>query len=815
MLGDTKAAPYRRAKLIGEYTLSALRHFKIIELAGSVCSEYCGKLLADFGANVLKIEPPEGSPTRRLGPFAASGTGPEDSGLFAYLNTNKHSLTLDLETAEGRARLAALLEDADAVIDGHAPGWLANIGLTPEAYPHLTLCAITPFGQNAPAGRAHAEDLTVMQASGWGYHTPSAATPSRPPLKGAGRFQVSYEAGLDAAMCIAACLYGHGTQGRGRFIDLSKQEVMASRVDYVLAQMVAGDMEVGTSRTSFDLGGPSGIFPCRDGFVYIWMSAPSHWEAIRQLLDDTAWMDDFPANWMERGLTPERIATCRRHITNWLKSLGKDDAAAAAQKQGLTLAPVNNVSDLPRSAQLQHRGFFTEVEHPVQGRALYPTTPYKLSATPARIQRPAPLLGQHDKAALRKPAAPKPLEQGRAGPIKRRGGPLEGVRVLELTKVWAGPCVGKHLAYLGAEVIRVESLGSIDVTRSYGVDDINNAPGFQAVNPQKLSVQIDMKSKEGVALLKELIGQCDIVVENLRPGAIDRLGLGYEAVKAAHPGIIYVSMGMYGNDGPLAYQTGYAPCFVALSGVSALVGYEGETPQGMNVRYADSSFGTAAAYAALVALLHRQQTGEGQFIDISAVETMTSMIGDVFMNYSLNKRIAHCDGNRHPDMAPHGVYPCGDEDWISIAIPGDTAWRALCAAMGQPSLADDPRFATLPARKASEAALDDLLAGWTRGQDAQELATRLQAQGIAAAKSANSLDLVADDHLWARGFYRYVTDGAGETKAALGPAWRLSDGAAITDGAPRLGEHNAYVFGEILRVPAAEQERLMQTGAIR
>jgi len=796
--------------------VSALQNVKIIELSEGVAGEYCGKLLSDFGAEVIKIERPGGSPTRQLGPFAPGGTGPEHSGLFAYLNTNKSSLTLDLTTADGRQTLAGLLQDADVVIDDHAPGWLAGIGLDPATYltthPKLSLCAITPFGQNAPADRAHAEDLTVLHASGWGYHTPSAGEAHLPPLKGAGRFQVSYESGLDAALCIAACLYGCRAQGRGRFIDVSKQEVMASRVDYVLAQMVAGDMEVGTGRTLFDLGGPSGIFPCRDGFVYIWMSAPSHWEAIRQLLDDTAWMDDFPANWMERGLTPERVAICRHHITAWLSKLGKDEAAAAAQSLGLTLAPVNNVSDLPRSEQLQHRGFFAEVEHPVQGRALYPTTPYKLSATPARIERPAPLLGS--AMILKQMASVAAPASVQHKTIKRRGGPLEGVRVLELTKVWAGPCVGKQLAYLGAEVIRIESLGSIDVTRSYGVDDINKAPGFQAVNPQKLSAQIDMKSKEGIALLKDLIGQCDIVVENLRPGAINRLGLGYAAVKAAHPGIVYVSMGMYGNDGPLAYQTGYAPCFVALSGLSSLVGYEGETPRGMNIRYADSSFGTAAAYAALIALVHRQRTGEGQFIDLSAVETMSSMIGDIFMDYSLNGKIAQCDGNRHADMAPHGLYPCSDEDWISIAVPHEAAWRGLCAAMALPALADDPRFCSLAARKENEAALDQLLADWTRGQDAKDLATALQQCGVAAAKSANSIDLVADDHLWARNFYLHVTDGAGETKATIGPAWHLTDSAAIADGAPRLGEHNDYVFGKILGLPAEEQERLTQSGVI-
>jgi crotonobetainyl-CoA:carnitine CoA-transferase CaiB-like acyl-CoA transferase len=398
---------------------------------------------------------------------------------------------------------------------------------------------------------------------------------------------------------------------------------------------------------------------------------------------------------------------------------------------------------------------------------------------------------------------------------RQRGGPLQGVRVVELTKVWAGPYVGKQLAFLGAEVLRVESLGSLDVTRTYGVSDINNAPGFQAVNPQKLSVQIDMKTKEGIKLILDLLQKSDIVVENLRPGAIDRLGLGYAAVKAVKPDIIYVSMGMYGNEGPLAYQTGYAPCFAALSGLSSIVGYEGQPPSGMNVRYADSTFGTAATYAAVVALLHRRKTGEGQFIDVSAVETMTSMIGDSIMDYTMNGVVRECDGNRHAEMAPHGVYPCAEREWISIAVPSDEAWQALATAMGQPTLAQDARFATLAARKANEAELDSLIAAWTARHDARELANRLQQQGVAAAKSQNAVDVVSDPHLWARGFYREVHDSTGRTRTVLGPPWHMTRAATIDSAAPRLGEHNAYVFGDILGLSAEEQQRLADAGVAR
>lgn len=396
-----------------------------------------------------------------------------------------------------------------------------------------------------------------------------------------------------------------------------------------------------------------------------------------------------------------------------------------------------------------------------------------------------------------------------------RGGPLQGVRVVELTKVWAGPYVGKLLAFLGAEVIRVESEGSLDVTRVYGVSDINNAPGFMAVNPQKLSVQIDMKTQQGVGLILDLVAKSDIVIENLRPGAVKRLGLGYEAVREAKPDIVYVSMGMYGTQGPLSYQTGYAPCFAALGGLSSLVGYEGGAPTGMNVRYADSTFGANAAFGALIALLHRRRTGVGQFVDVSAVESMSSMIGDSLMDFALNGAVRECDGNRHAEMAPHGAYPCRNGEWISIAVASDEQWRALVHAIGDPALADNPSYASHAGRQADHVELDALLAQCTSSNDAADLADALQRAGIAAERSLNSIDLVADPTLWARGFYTQVVDGANQSKTTLGPAWKMSRPAALRDAAPRLGEHNAYVLGNILGLSADEQQALGVAGITR
>ena len=370
--------------------MSALSGIRILELSEGVAGEYCARLLSDFGAEVIKLEKPgSGSPTRALSPLASTGDDPERSGLFAYLNTNKRSVALDPASAQAQAVIEQLLARVDVIVDDHPAGWLKAVGLDPDGlasrFPKLVLCSITAFGQTPPEDRLHAEDLTVMQASGLGYHTPSATPANLPPLKGAGRFLPSYEAGLEAAMCVCAALYDREASGLGRFIDISKQAVLASRLDYVLSQMVAGDMDVSTSRTAFDLFGPAGIFPCKDGYAYIWMSAPAHWDALCKLLGDPAWMNDFPERWLERACTPERVELCRSHIAAWLATQEKEAVSEAAQKLGLILVPVNDARDLQASPQYAFRHFFAEVHHPVLGGALYPTVPYRLSATPAAI----------------------------------------------------------------------------------------------------------------------------------------------------------------------------------------------------------------------------------------------------------------------------------------------------------------------------------------------------------------------------------------------------------------------------------------------
>jgi crotonobetainyl-CoA:carnitine CoA-transferase CaiB-like acyl-CoA transferase len=389
--------------------------------------------------------------------------------------------------------------------------------------------------------------------------------------------------------------------------------------------------------------------------------------------------------------------------------------------------------------------------------------------------------------------------------MPNRGGPLAGVRVLEITKVWAGPYTGKILAHLGAEVIKVESMTNIDEMRAYGGVDINKAPYFLSINQEILSVQVNMKTPEGLDLVKQMVAKSDIVIDNIRPGAMERSTLGYDDLKKIKTDIIQVSIKMWGNEGPLGYQTGYAPCFASLSGLTALVGHEGETPKGMNIRYGDSTAGAAAALAAIAALHHREQTGEGQFVDLSAVETMTSLVGDSLFAYSVTGEVPHPDGNYHPDMAPHGAYPCTGTDWISIAVADDGEWEALCATLSVDwqTRAD---FATPALRVANRHALDAELAEITRDHDAGEFADRLRKAGVPAFKSMSSIDLCSDEYLWSRQGFRMVDHPHNGPRPIIGPSWRMTpDMAKVERGAPVLGEHNDYVYREILGLP---QERL-------
>ena len=373
----------------------ALHGITVVEIAERPAGENTGKLLADFGATVIKVERPGGSPTRHMGPFKHG-----ESALFAYFNTNKKSVVLDLDNTDDRATLDRLLACANALIDDHDEAWGAARGLAPAevaaAHPHLVHCVITPFGQGAPAEWQKARPINVINAGGWAYHSPSEMPHEKPPLKGAGRFLPDYEASIDATMATLASLHRQRKTGKGQFIDLSEVEVQLNRIDCVLDRMVAGDVEPSDERTAYDMGGPGTSFACKDGHIYIFMTTKGHWNALRELMGDPDWARDFREDWLEFDCTRDNVVRFRDNFSAWIAQQEKLPITEAAQKAGIAMVPVNTAADLPNHEQFIHRGFFQSAEHPVFGTVSYPGVSYRMSATPVRAPRPAPALGAND-----------------------------------------------------------------------------------------------------------------------------------------------------------------------------------------------------------------------------------------------------------------------------------------------------------------------------------------------------------------------------------------------------------------------------------
>lgn len=371
----------------------ALSGMVIVELAERPAGEYCGRLLADLGAEVIKVERPGGAPTRAMAPVKNG-----ESAVFAFFNAGKKSIMLDLDTEADRALLHRLLDRAHALIDDHAEPALTKDAVAAR-FPHLVHCLITPFGQGAPAEWQKARPINVINAGGWAYHSPSETPASKPPLKGAGRFLPDYESAIDAALCVMASLWRQREGRGGQFIDIAEVEVQLNRIDCVLDRMLAGEVEPSAERTAYDMGGPGTSFACRDGHIYIFMTTKAHWKALGELMGNPEWIADFREDWLEFDCTKDNVARFRAHFTGWIAQQDKMAITEAAQKAGVAMVPVNTAADLPQNEQLVHRGFFQKAAHPVFGDVLYPTAAYRMSASPVKIGGPAPALDADREAA--------------------------------------------------------------------------------------------------------------------------------------------------------------------------------------------------------------------------------------------------------------------------------------------------------------------------------------------------------------------------------------------------------------------------------
>ena len=390
-------------------------------------------------------------------------------------------------------------------------------------------------------------------------------------------------------------------------------------------------------------------------------------------------------------------------------------------------------------------------------------------------------------------------------------GPLSGIRVADFSVHAAGPFAGLMLAEMGAQVIKIESSARLDITRRHHTMYGKPPSSFEQINANKMSACLNLKEPRAVELALELVRVSDLVLENFRPGVLDRLGIGYEAVRKVKPDIILVSLSSNGQSGPESKYAGYAPMFAALGGLGHLTGYSDGPP--VELRHGmDHTGGMLAAFAAVAALCAKRRTELGQHVDVSLRDMGSAFLGPALLDYAMNRREAHRQGNRDDAAAPQGVYKClGEDAWVSISVGSQEEWRGLVDAMGCPEWAEDDRFGDAFRRWKHHDELDGFLEDWTARHTPWEVTEKLQSRGVPAFPSLTPDQLMNDPHLLARETFPTVSHPDKGSQRAVAPPWRFSETPAYIDQwTPDLGEHNMEVFHGILGLGKAEVEGLEQ-----
>ena len=401
--------------------------------------------------------------------------------------------------------------------------------------------------------------------------------------------------------------------------------------------------------------------------------------------------------------------------------------------------------------------------------------------------------------------------------------PLQGIRILDFGWILSVPHCTAWLGTMGAEVIRVESMARLDLTRvgvaggtADGIPGVNRAAGFNGLNYSKKSITVNLGTQAGRELVKQLVKVSDVVTENYATGVMDRLGLGYEDLRKIKPDIIMLSGSTLGTTGPEREATGWGPNVCSYAGLPYISGYRDGPPADLGGTWPDYMIGTMMVFAVLSAVYHHRRTGQGQRIEVAMGEVVTTMIPEAVLDYTMNGRQRPRMGNHDDFMAPHNVYPCaGDDQWVAIAVANDGEWQALCRVLGNPEWASDPRFADQLSRYHNQDELDDLIANWTRRHTAYEVMHALQEAGIAAGPVTTIFDLMDDPHMRERGFAVAIDHPEVGPRTVAGLPAKFSAMPELAYyAAPCLGQHNEEVFCGLLGLSKDEVERLKEAEVI-
>ena len=784
-----------------------LAGYTVVDLSTGIAGAYCTKLLADGGATVIKVESPEGDPLRRWSASGADIPPGGDGALFSFLAGSKHSVVADPEVGDDVRMVERLLASADSAVWSGGSKVAEYQGFTPSAihraYPRLTVTSITPFGLEGPWRDRAATEFTLQAWSG-GIVGLGRGLPERAPVFVGGQVG-EYMAGAYASAATLASWFrrANGDPGQpGDLVDLSMLETQILCLTYY--PVTYFEMLGRPWRNARRLTVP-GVAQAKDGLVDLGCGTAQQWFDLCAMVGHPEWIDEHSP------LTiTEQANVHADEIYAWVESNPVDEIRDLATAFRIPNAPVANGANIASLDHFRERGSF--VCNPRDGFR-QPGHPYRMR--PARLRRPgpAPLLGEHTAGYRTAGMTPRPAPTT-SGPANRL--PFSGLRILDMTTFWAGPCCTHFMALLGAEVIHVESARRPDGTRLIAGIPVTEeqwwekSPIFAALNTNKKSLTLDLQSPRGREVLRRLIATCDVIVENFTPRVLDQIGLDFAAVQEIRPDAVMLRMPGFGLDGPWRDNPAFAYAIESASGLSWLTGYPDRPPY-EPYSIGDPNAGVHAFNALLLALEHRRRTGEGVLVEAAMVDAALSISAEQVIEYSAYGALLERAGNRGPTAAPQNLYRAADIDefgrldcWVAIAVATDEQWVRLRGALGSPSWATDPALSAASGRCARHDLIDERLAAWCEPRSADDIVATLWDAGVPVAKVMQPHRQTELDQLAFRGFFEEVEHPVnGRARLSTVPM-RFSgwSGPFHTDPAPTLGQHNHELLAELGLTPS-------------
>lgn len=761
---------------------------RVFDLTGEV-GLACGQLLADLGATVVHGEPPGGAPART------------DPVAWTVHARNQHSVVVDLDTDHGRSAFGdvvrwcdVLVESRDLLLDEAGFGDAALVGLQPS----IVVVAITPFGTFGPKQHYAATDLIVQAAAG---NVALTGFSDRPPLCPAGVPAWSH-AGAAAAGAALLGLRRARRTGQPSFIDVSAQEATSLTSSFSLLCEAIGGRRPGRMAP----GAPGlGVTPCADGFVLNSVGAigPTRRFTVRQaawLADVGALAPDVAEAIAGGEFTGDTMKALGAAIGAWFSTRTKAELLDAAREHGFVLAPINTTLEALDSPQFAARDAWWH-----DGDATMPG-PFARVEPPLTLRCPAPAVGEHDPAVFAMPAAHRRDAAADGDPTAL---PLAGVNVVDFGWVLAGPYAGRVLADYGATVVKVESDTRVDLLRLLGPQydwgaSPDNSASFGSSSAGKRSLVVDLTNPESRDVIVDLVRWADVVCDSFAPGAMERLGLDYDELRAMRPDVVVVSSSLFGQTGPYAQMPGYGLQGAAVSGLVLPTGYADRPPCGPYGPFTDYIAPRYQVLATLAALEHRDRTGEGTFVDIAQAETGLQAAAVALARASVDGTVLDREANTRGGLYPHGVYPSlGDDEWVAVDVRGEADWSSLCDVLGRRDLAG-----ALPPDD-----IDAVISEWTAARDCHESERLLQAGGVPAHHVVTATSAPTDPHLVARRAFAPTTYGPRDV-LVTSTGYHLSGCAARVGPIPRLGEHSVEVLRDLLGYAPDRVDHLVAAGVI-